>query len=385
MPRDVKSLSQMNHDSLNYLANNTDITFLSEGSIARALVEASNAEVSKVQEYIVAAYSNNFLNTAGGYYLDLLGQMLGIRRLPASAGSTTAEDGNVQFSVTSGTLGNRFPNPGNQNLGKISAGLRVMTSDNSIVYRVSEDVTFPASAKHVFVPVVSEVEGLSYRVGRGKLVLHNGPAGVNVTNLKSIDNASGTEPDSEYRYRLANAMLSSVGTNATAIRLAAIGSADVSNVILQEFARGAGTFDALLVPVGNTVTFRSSQVVQRAVERVSAFGISARVKEPDYIRFKISIQLIPANPGNTGALDVSRLRAKNAILNYMETIPLGGEFIVNALKSEVFTAVDSNIKDLKIIELCLDGSPHSIRNVKLKATELFTPDNYHTQEAVQVI
>jgi uncharacterized phage protein gp47/JayE len=375
----------MNHDSLNYLANNTDITFLSEGSIARALVEASNAEVSKVQEYIVAAYSNNFLNTAGGYYLDLLGQMLGIRRLPASAGSSTAEDGNVQFSVTSGTLGNRFPNPGNQNLGKISAGLKVMTSDNSIVYRVSEDVTFPASAKHVFVPVVSEVEGASYRVGRGKLVLHNGPAGVNVTNLKSIENAAGTEPDSEYRYRLANAMLTNVGTNATAIRLAAIGSADVSNVILQEFARGAGTFDALLVPVGNTVTFRSSQVVQRAVERVSAFGISARVKEPDYIRFKISIQLIPANPSNTGAIDVSKLRAKNAILNYMETIPLGGEFIVNALKSEVLTAVDSNIKDLKIIELCLDGNPHSIRNVKLKATELFTPDNYNTQEAVQVI
>lgn len=385
MPRDVRSLAQMNHDSLNYLANNTDITYLSEGSIARALVEASNAEISKVQEYIVAAYSNNFLNTAGGYYLDLLGQMLGIRRLPASAGSASAEDANVQLSVTTGTLGSRFPNPGNQNLGKISAGLKVMTSDSSIVYRVSEDVVFPASAKQVYVPVISEVEGASYRVGRAKLVLHNGPTGVNVTNLKAIDNASGTEPDSEYRYRLANAMLTSSGTNATAIKLAAIGSADVSNVILQEFARGAGTFDALIVPVGNTVNFRSAQVIKRAIERVSAFGVSAKVKEPDYIKFKISIQLIQSTPGNTGALDVNRLRAKNAILNYMETIPLGGELIINALKAAVLNAVDNTIKDLKVIELCLDNTPHTIRNVKLKATELFTPDNMNVEEAVQVI
>ena len=79
----------MNSDALQYLAQNTDITFLSEGSIARSLVEATNLEVSKVQEYITASYANVFLNSATGYYLDLIGQMLGLKRLPASSSSVS--------------------------------------------------------------------------------------------------------------------------------------------------------------------------------------------------------------------------------------------------------------------------------------------------------
>lgn len=375
----------MNSDSLQYLAENTDITYLSEGSIARALVEATNLEISKVQEFIASSHANVYINTAAGYYLDLIGQMLGVKRLPASAGSTTAEDQNVQFSAASGTLGDKFPNTANLNQGKIPGGTKVSTADSSVVYRVTDDVVFPRNAKQVFVPVLSEATGPTFRVGRGKLVSHNGPAGVNVTNLKSIDNASTIEPDAQYRYRLANAVASRSTGNEIAVKLAALGSADISSVVLNEFARGAGTFDALLVPVSNSVSFRSAEGVRRSIENVTAFGVSAKVRQPDYIRFRLSIQLIPQNGTAAGIKDVNRIKAKNAALSYMETIRLGGEFIVNRLRAAIIDAITEDIKDIKILELCLNDKPHVIRNVKLKATELFTPDTTNNVEAIEVI
>lgn len=375
----------MNSDSLQYLAQNTEITFLSEGSIARSLVEATNLEISKVQEYIVASYSNVFLNSATGYYLDLIGQMLGIKRLPAGAGSASADDRNVQFYVRSGTLGSYFPNQSNASQGKISAGTSITTPDGSVVYKVSEDIVFPRNAKEVFVPVNSESTGPSFKVGRNKLTSHSGPSGVLVTNLKPIDNSSAVESDTQYRFRLANAVLARPTANETAIKLAALGSPDVSNVILKEFSRGAGTFDALLVPVGNTVSNRSAEIVRRGIESVAAFGISARVKEPEYINFRITIQLIPANGSAVGSSDMNKLNVKNAVLNHFESIKIGGELIINKLKSDIMVALTNDIKDINVIELCLNNRPHLIRNYKLKSDELFTPDDTSESEAIQVL
>ena len=44
-----------------------------------------------------------------------------------------------------------------------------------------------------------------------------------------------------------------------------------------------------------------------------------------------------------------------------------------------------NIKDIKILELCIDGRPHVIRNIKLRPDELFTPHVDRTEEAIQII
>jgi len=385
MPREIKSLPQMNADSLQYLANHTDVTYLSEGGIARAMVEATNLEISRVAEFVSAAHANSFLNSASGFYLDMFGEMLGVRRLNAGAASASAEDQNVQFSATVGILGDYFPDPGNLNQGKIPAGLSVTTEDGSITYRVAEDVYFSRGLKQVFVPVLADKVGSEYSVGRGKLKTHTGPSGVSVTNLKAIVNGSGAESDAQYRFRLANSVAARPTGNEIAVRLAAIGSSDVANVILTEFARGAGTFDALLVPVGNTVSFRTAELVRRSIESVAAFGISARVREPDYVKFKVSVQLIPEVGSGAGATDANKIKAKTAILGHFESIRLGGELIINRLRADIINSVSRDIKDIKLLELCINGKPHIIRNFKLKQTELFTPDNDKEFEAIQVL
>lgn len=384
MPIPPKTLQQLNADSIKYLAENTDITFLSPGSNARGLVEATNQEISKLSDYITSTASNTYLDTAQGIYLDLIGDMLGIKRLSNRPASASVNDNTVQFSVATGTLGERFPDPTNSSRGVINSGVTIQTANGSIKYKTTTPTTFPKNATDVFVPVASDDLGEKVNVGRGKLVVHDGPSDVNVTNLKSIVNGSDAETDREYRFRLSNAIASTSTSNETSIRQVIAGIPDISRVELNEFARGAGTFDVLLVPAGNTITSATAETARLAIESVSAFGVKPLIREPVYNRFKISIQLIRERNATVGDLDSNKLTAKNAVINYFETIPLGGEFIVKRLRAAVIDAVSDKIKDIKILDLCINGRPRAIRNVKLKPDELFTPDT--TQgSAVEII
>ena len=97
----------------------------------------------------------------------------------------------------------------------------------------------------------------------------------------------------------------------------------------------------------------------------------------------MSIQLVPVDRSGSGALDVAKLSARNAILNYIDTIPMGGEMIVNRVRAAALDGAGTAIKDIKIIEMCFDNKPHSIRNYKLQSDELFTPST--TEQAIRVI
>lgn len=383
MPRIIKSLVQMNADSLRYLADNTDITYLSEGSIARGLVEATNIEISRLGQYVASTYANSFINSAESYYLDQIGEGVGLLRNTASKAYATQEDQNVKFYIASGKLGEYFPDSGNLNNGLIPVGTTISTSDGEITYKTSSTVRFPYNAQEVFVPVISEYDGETSRVGRNTLVVHSGPQAVSVTNLSSIDNGGDNESDSLYRFRLSNHLAASPTANEASIKLTALSNPDVSRIVFKEFARGAGTFDALLVPVGNQLSRNTASFTESAIERVSAFGISSRIIEPSYIKFSMSIQLVPVDRSGSGALDVAKLSARNAILNYIDTIPMGGEMIVNRVRAAALDGAGTAIKDIKIIEMCFDNKPHSIRNYKLQSDELFTPST--TEQAIRVI
>jgi uncharacterized phage protein gp47/JayE len=385
MSNGPKTQAAMNAASLRYLATHTDITYLSEGSYARALVEATNKEIADLQAYISQTRTSTYINSATGPYLDLIGEMMRITRNGVTSAATSAEDTNVQFSTVVGVLSNYFPDPTNANQGLVPSGLSITTADGGITYETSQDTVFGGNLQEVFVPVIATGVGTMYNVGRHKLTVHSGPTGVTVTNLKAISNGASSESDKDFRYRLANRWTGAPSSNPTAIRLAVLGNPDVSTVTLKEFARGAGTFDALLVPVGNSVSQGNRNVLQAAIDAASAFGVSGRATEPTYVKFKITVQLIPTNPGLAGSVDANKLNAKTAILSYMDSIPIGGELIINRLRASIIEGISRDIKDIRIIDLCFGGRPHTIRNYKLLPEELFTPDQTNTTLAIEVI
>lgn len=378
-----KSFSDMTRDSIKYLVQNTDITYFADGSIAKALVEATNLEISRLQEFVTTAFENHFLSSATGIYLDLFGEMLGLPRVRDRRATASVEDGVVRFYVDSGSLGAYLPDPVNVNQGLIPKGTLVRTYNNNLTFSVTEDVMFPVNARSVYVGVFAEDTGTSYNVGANQLVSHSLSSSVKVTNDIAITTGSDIESDDEYRFRLSRALTTRASTNATTIQIAALSSPSVSRVELIPFARGAGTFDVLLIPQGNRLTNTAKDDTRRSVEQVVAYGISPKIREPEYVYFKVTIQLRYTAGISDGQKLIARQSAESAVFRYFGTIPLGGELIINQLRSTVISA-DPSIKDMSIIELCLDGRARTIRNIQLLEDELLTPCTKCTS-AVEIV
>jgi len=368
-----KTFSDIVQDSVRYLINNTGITYFSDGSIAKALVEATGLEISRLQEYVSGAFQNAFLSSAAGVYLDMWGETLGLPRLRDRRATAQVQDGAVRFYVTNGTLGSRLPHPTNSGLGLLPKGTVVTNATNTVEFVVTETVTFPVNAKSVFVSVVASDTGTGFNVGINQLTVHNlNKPEVKVINDISITTGRDTEPDDEYRFRLSRAMTARYGSNLAAIEVAAISSPGVSRAEVLQFARGAGTFDVLLIPQGNRVTNSAKENTRRALEQVSAYGVSFSIREPEYVPIKITAQLSFFPGTSEGEKITARETVQSALLQYIASIPLGGELVINQIRAACLSV--KSVKDVKIVELYIDCKPRTLRNVQLREDELFIPD-----------
>jgi len=368
-----KSFSDIVQDGARYLVNNTGITYFSDGSIAKALVEATGLEISRLQDYVSQAFQNAFLSSAAGIYLDMWGETLGLPRLRNRRATAQVQDGAVRFYTNNGTLGSRLPNPANPGLGLISSGTIITNSSNTVEFVVSEDVTFPVNAKSAFVSVFASDTGSEFNVGVNQLTVHNLSATeVKVTNDIAITTGRDVESDVEYRFRLSRAMTTRYGSNLAAIEVAAITNPSISRAEVLQFTRGAGTFDVLLIPQGNRVTNSAMENTRRAIEQVTAFGVSFNVKEPEYVPIKITAQLSFFPQTTEGEKAAARSQVQSSVLQYIASIPLGGELVINQIRASCLST--RSVKDVKIIELYIDCKPRTLRNVQLREDELFIPD-----------
>ncbi len=378
-----RPLADMTRDSLRYLSSNTEITYFSRGSIARALVEATNLEISRLQDFVATVSDNSFLTTANGIFLDLFGEMLGLPRITDRRATASIEDGTVRFYVESGTLGARLPGdaPGQ---GLIPRGIQISSFDGSVVFETTSVTTFPINSKSAFVPVAAANSGASFNVGANQLIIHNlADTAVKVTNDIAITTGSDIESDSDYRFRLSKAMTTKYGSNKTAVQVAAASQPGVSRAEIVQYARGAGTFDVLLVPQANKLSKSIIDDTRRVIESVTAYGVNPSVREPSYVPFKVMAQLRYDSSSREGERLAARRAAESAVLRFFASISLGGEMIVNQLRAAIL-ASSQVIKDVKIIEFCIDGKPRVLTNLKLEKDELFIPDP-NAEDSVQII
>ncbi|RMH13284.1 MAG: hypothetical protein D6698_14200 [Gammaproteobacteria bacterium] len=378
-----RTFDEMVRDGLEYLSNNTNITFLEQGSIARALVDASMLEINRLQDFVVTNYDNSFLSSAAGPFLDLFGQGFGLPRKGDARARVFKEDRNIRFYVRSGTLGQRLPDPSDPTKGRIPKGTTISTTDGTIVYQTTEDTTFPQNRRSVYVSAEALLKGSSSNVGANQLVTHSlGDSTILVTNDLAITTGRDLESDDEYRFRLVNAFSTRFSSNETAIRVAAASVPGVSRVRLIPFARGAGTFDVLLIPQGNKLPRSTKEHAERVISTVAAYGISSEVVEPTYVPISVSVRLRFAVEATEGEREAVKDRVQSAILRYIASVPAGGELVISQMISEILS-VSRLIVDATIVDLVVDNDPRVVSNIRLEPDEILTPSE--DEEAVVVI
>lgn len=373
-----KNYEELVAEAINGLQTYTDITNVSIGGIARSLLEIVNKQLSDYYDVLEINHAMGFLSSAEGYFLDLLGGLLNVTRLEAAQSSASVIDENQKFYVTKGTLGDVIPTL------QIEKNTTVKSSDGTIVYNVSEDITFAGSAIEVYVPITAAQGGADYNVGKSALLAHSlDVQDVYTVNTKAIVNGSDTETDDNYRYRIANATLAAEKANETAIRLAALSVDGVSDVVMRAYTRGIGSFEVLVIPTEGLADASLLGKVQSAIDKAQAYGIRGLAAAPTVVPIDIEVRIVFVKDTTEEVQDDIREEVKISIDKYAISIPVGGDYILNELRQQIMD-VSPLIKDHKIHCYYFREQPHILGNVLIYDDEMFYP-NPDSIEATRVV
>lgn len=167
-----------------------------------------------------------------------------------------------------------------------------------------------------------------------------------------------SEEDDNYRYRISQQVFTSAMANRTAIRLRCLAIADVKDVIITPYTHGNGSFTIHVIT--NEIDTPNNIIldVENAVNDVKAEGIKAIVTKPKIIDVDVTFKVI-LKPGN-GISDIAlATRLKGIISDYIDEIPMGGNFSIY----QMLNIVQSNISVSQVYlnSLYIDGEAIMIK------------------------
>jgi uncharacterized phage protein gp47/JayE len=167
----ARAFQDLMADSLADLSQNTGITKLSAGGIARALLEALNRRLADAYNTFDLNLARAFVSASTGQYLDLMGTLLGITRSVSSPASAHAEEQTIKFYVDSGVFGDI--NGGVDIL--LTAGRTISTGPQStgIVYTLTDDFVLSKNSNIGWVSAQAIATGDGSNLGSGSLLYHN--------------------------------------------------------------------------------------------------------------------------------------------------------------------------------------------------------------------
>jgi len=369
-----KTKRQIIEDSLQLLSGSSFAQTTRKNSVAGGLLDLLAQYQADLHALLYEGIISGLIDRASGGALDNIGVLLGRAR----TGASYAEDQsttNVKLyidpvlgSTTAGLL-NLLPatatdSPISYDKGAgtitIHSGLRLRVPGSFVAYRTTASVTFTSTATEVGVPVVAEAPSAAYSITVGALREHNilevqpilEPIAKYIlcTNSYDISNGADTENDENYRYFLANQVQSAQAANEIAIRVAALSVPGVSDIILRRWTYGIGTFSLYVVGTTPIASQGLLNTVKQAVTQVIAYPERFTVTGPDYIGIKLVVGLITNPTSTTAVADGLKNQAQQAIIDYINNIPLGGSLVINEIIQRVMD-ISEDIIDMTITNM----------------------------------
>jgi len=363
-----KTALEMEADAIQELMAGGTLTNMSPGGRVRSIISAMSKQNGHVMDALDANTAMGFVTSASGYFLDLWGQIVGVDRQDAYACFILKEDRSLKFYVTTGVLKDYIPS------GVVSSGTTVQTSSAGVEYVIAEDTPFPDDATEVYLSATASGTGSGYRVGPNMLTTNSlGDPNILCTNEKSVSNGADSENDANYRYRILNHWASRATANITAVRLAALSTPGVADVVIKRHFQGPGTIDILLTPTGNRITDSMVIAAEARVSRISAAGDYAVVRGPRYVPITIDTQI--SFTEDTPDADKADIRGdvRASQIDYLDDIPIGGRLIMQELRART-QETSNRILDHQILCLGINGRAQLLRNWQLFEDELLILD-----------
>ena len=350
--------SELMSDAIQELRATTDISQLTPGAKARALLEITNRELGAAYRSFSSDFIKGYIKEARGENLDLIGDLMGLTRGQATRNDIESSNQIQKFYVETGTFGSINEINGVQTSFTIPTGVLIQTlvpeGQQPIQYRLSEDVVCAAGETSAYGAIQAVDYGIVANVGDASLTQHNYElyqdyrvGTLKTKNIEGIAFASDVESDANYRYRIINQTLASESANLISIRMAALSVPGVADVWLDEYSHGIGTGAVYIKGVTPVVNENLIATVQSAVDSVKAYGNFIDVKSPSLVGVELTIGLNLIQRRRQLEEEALVARVRDTLYNYINSLDINQALEVDLLIRSVLR-VDSNIKSIGV-------------------------------------
>lgn len=350
MPFFKRSRQELIADSIEDLSQNTNITKLSPGGKARAIIETISGRLEESYEIFDLNLARAFVSSAAGQFLQLIGELLGVSAEPSEAASVTEEMETIKFTVDGGgTFGSI--NSGTDIIIPVGTQISSQPANGGIVYSINQAKVLRANQAEEFVSASAVAPGEVSNIGSNSIKFHNftnytdsNNETLKVTNLHAIQNGKNFESDSNYRFRIINQVLAAEAANETAVRLAALSTPGVADVLIIKHYRGIGTFAVIVKSITPTVPDSLIDAVNANISIVGGLGDIWFILKPKETGLTMRITVQYKNRLDEESFQIVEDSLKEAITDFVNNLDLGESFVVNRLVADLFD-VSSDISN----------------------------------------
>lgn len=350
--------SELMSNAIQELRATTDISQLTPGAKARALLEITNRELGAAYRTFSSDFIKGYVKEARGENLDLIAELMGLTRRQATRNNIESSNQIQKFYVESGTFGSINEINGVQTAFTIPEGTTIQTlvpaDQQPIQYRLSESVVCATGETTAYGAIQAVEYGIVTNVGAGSLIAHNYElyqdylaGSLKTKNIEGISFASDVESDANFRYRIVNQTIASEGANLISIRMAALGVPGVADVWLDEYSQGIGTGAIYIKGVTPVVNETLLATVQSAVDSVKAYGNFIDVKSPSLVGVEMVVGLNLIERRRQLEEDALVARARDILYDYINNLDINQALDVELVVRRIL-AIDTNIKSLGI-------------------------------------
>lgn len=282
-------------NSLDKLSKYTNFSQLTPGSKARAFLDIFSDEQGIQHSIFDENLMQTFIRYADDKFLSFFGDIKNLPRLESSFASASNSD-NFYFYVTSGTFGDinsssDFTIPKGTIVSTVAIDSALVTpglSEQEVIsYVTTDNVLCSADASIVYCPIRAVIEGSSSNIPRNVLNQHDFSAyslsssnRLKCTNKYSIANGEERESTEAYRYRLLNIDNAREGAIPIALRLAALSTRGVSDIVEVPCEQGCGSYTIYVQALAPTPSQRLLTEVSQACSLVATHGSRIFVLAP---------------------------------------------------------------------------------------------------------
>jgi uncharacterized phage protein gp47/JayE len=342
----ARGIREILEDALQLLQENTNITRLSPGGKARAILDAVSQLLDETYQEFDINLARSFISGATGQFLDLFGVLLGEPRLVSEAAIVDEEMQVVRFYVESGNFGNIN---GGSDISIPRGTIISSRPDNGgVTYRLASSILAESTQSSKWASVEATSPGAGSNVGREVLEYHNFTEYTDstsgtllVTNNYPIANGKDFETDANYRYRLINKITDAEAANETSLRLAALSVPGVADVVMERYYRGIGTIGMLIqstTPVASDYLIES---VESRIEKAQGFSSVILVKKQIEVGFAMKTRIWYKKQLSDEELDDIETIVEDTITDFVNDLNLGDSLLTSRMMSSLFNISDN--------------------------------------------